>query len=523
MDACKPLTINQYGRVDVNDQMKTAVDGIFAGGDVVGNGTTVEAVNDGKTASWWIHKHVQGLFGQTVPETPLLPQFFTEVDQVDISIDVCGIKFPNPFGLASATPTTTAAMIKRAFEAGWGWAVTKTFGMDHDLPSNVSPRIVKGETSGLKFGPHQSSFLNIELISEKSASYWLKTIKELKQLYPKHIVVASIMSGFVQSDWQLLAKASEDAGADAIELNLSCPHGMGERGMGMACGQDPKLVHEICKWVRAATKLPFFAKLTPNITSMVKVAKAAKEGGADGVTAINTVSGLMGLTPNAIPWPAVGAAQKTTYGGVSGNAIRPMALKAVSQIARALPGYPIMGVGGIESAETTLQFIHVGAPIVQICSAVQNQDFTIVEDYITGLKALMYINANSKKYSNWIGQSPPAVVKDRKIDSVGLPKFGDYLVKRRELIQADVEKHGFLTEPINASVAPTLDSVAVPALKEFVGRALDRITKWNNLDPECKEEVVALVNDDMCINCGKCVMVCNDSGSFSFSFGSHIF
>ena len=130
-------------------------------------------------------------------------------------------------------------------------------------------------------------------------------------------------------------------------------------------GQDPELVREICSWVREVCPIPFFCKLTPNVTEIREIAIAAKEGGADGVTAINTVSGLMGLDPTGAPWPGVGKEKMTTYGGVSGNATRPMGLKAVSSIAKQLPGFPIMAAGGVESADTALQYIHCGAPVVQ--------------------------------------------------------------------------------------------------------------------------------------------------------------
>ena len=137
---------------------------------------------------------------------------------------MAGITFPNPFGLASATPCTSAAMIRRSFEAGWGFAVTKTFGLDRDIVTNVSPRIVRGTTSGHHYGPGQGAFLNIELISEKSCAYWCKAVTELKRDFPDKIVIASIMCGFKKEDWFELAQAAEKAGADALELNLSCPH-----------------------------------------------------------------------------------------------------------------------------------------------------------------------------------------------------------------------------------------------------------------------------------------------------------
>jgi len=295
--ALNPLTFRKDGCADINlesGQSKTAPY-IFCGGDLIGNGTTVEAVNDGKTASWNLHKYIQTQHGLPVSPIPQLPNFFTEIDNIDVSVDFAGIHFMNPFGLASATPTTSADMIRRAFEAGWGFAVTKTFSLEKDLVTNVSPRIVRGTTSGHHFGPGQGSFLNIELISEKTSAYWCTAVKELKHDFPKHVVIASIMCSFNKEDWVELARMAEASGADALELNLSCPHGMGERGMGLACGQDPEMVRNICTWVRAAIKIPFFAKLTPNVTEIKEIAKAAHQGGATGVTAINTISGLMGL------------------------------------------------------------------------------------------------------------------------------------------------------------------------------------------------------------------------------------
>ena len=214
------------------------------------------------------------------------------------------------------------------------------------------------------------------------------------------------MCSFVENDWKKLAILAEKAGADALELNLSCPHGMGERGMGLACGQDPELVRNICLWVREAVKIPFFAKLTPNVTDIADIARAAKEGKADGVTATNTVSGLMGLKADSTAWPSIGSKKETTYGGVSGNAIRPIALRAVSHIANQLPGFPILATGGIDSADAGLQFLYAGASALQVCSAVQNQDFTVIDDYITGLKTLLYLKSTDA-FNDWEGQAPP--------------------------------------------------------------------------------------------------------------------
>jgi dihydropyrimidine dehydrogenase (NADP+) len=146
------------------------------------------------------------------------------------------------------------------------------------MVTNISPRIVRGVTSGHNYGPGQGAFLNIELISEKCCDYWLQGIKELRQDFPTKVIIASIMCGYIKEDWVELAQKSEKAGAHALELNLSCPHGMGESGMGLACGQKPDLVYNISLWVKAAVKIPVFIKLTPNITEIVDIAKAAFDG-----------------------------------------------------------------------------------------------------------------------------------------------------------------------------------------------------------------------------------------------------
>uniref|UniRef100_A0A8C1MZL6 Dihydropyrimidine dehydrogenase [NADP(+)] n=1 Tax=Cyprinus carpio TaxID=7962 RepID=A0A8C1MZL6_CYPCA len=510
--ALEPVKLNGWGTPEVNSEtMQSSEPWVFAGGDIAGlANTTVESVNDGKQASWHIHKYIQSLHGNTVSTTPKLPLFHCAIDTVDISVEMCGIKFPNPFGLASAPPTTSAAMIRRAFEQGWGFALTKTFGLDKDLVTNVSPRIVRGTTSGHIFGPGQGSFLNIELISEKTAAYWCKSVAELKADFPKNIIIASIMCGYNQADWTELANMAEDSKADALELNLSCPHGMGERGMGLACGQDPELVRNICRWVRKATTIPFFAKLTPNVTNIVDIARAAYEGGADGVTATNTVSGLMALKADATPWPGIGRGARTTYGGVSGNAIRPIALRAVSAIAKALPGFPILATGGIDSAESGLQFLHAGASVLQVCSAVQNQDFTVIEDYCLGLKALLYLKSIEELH-DWDGQSPPTIRHQKgkpvpRVDEL-IGKVSISVAGRLRLI---LKNETLCVPQRNVPKKP------IPNVKDVIARALKHIGAYQELDNT--EQVQALIDPEMCVNCGKCYMTCNDSGYQAIKF-----
>lgn len=526
--AMAPVKLNRWGTPEINQEtMQTSEPWVFAGGDIAGMAnTSVESVNDGKQASWHIHKYIQSLHGHVVDSIPKLPLFYTAIDAVDISVEMAGIRFPNPFGLASAPPTTSTAMIRRAFEQGWGFALTKTFGLDKDLVTNVSPRIVRGTTSGHLFGPGQGSFLNIELISEKTAAYWCQGVAELKADFPENIVISSIMCSYNKADWTELAQMAEKAGPDALELNLSCPHGMGERGMGLACGQDPELVRNICRWVRQAVKIPFFAKLTPNVTNIVDIARAAYEGGADGVTATNTVSGLMGLKADSSPWPGIGKGKRTTYGGVSGNAIRPISLRAVSAIGRALPGFPILATGGIDSAESGLQFLHAGASVLQICSSVQNQDFTVIQDYCLGLKALLYLKSIEELW-NWDGQSPPTlrhqkgkpVPRVEELVGKSLPSFGPYLMEKTEAVAEYKRK---LKDANDNIVMDTNDARVfipkkpVPSVKDVIARALKHIGAYQELDN--KEQVQALIDEDMCINCGKCYMTCNDSGYQAIKF-----
>ncbi|XP_013169290.1 PREDICTED: dihydropyrimidine dehydrogenase [NADP(+)] [Papilio xuthus] len=532
-DAMSGVKLNRWGLPEVDSSTMQSVSNakVFIGGDLAGVAeTTVESVNDGKTAAWYMHCYLQDIPFDSPVE---LPKFHCPIDDVDLSVEVCGIKFENPFGLASAPPTTSSAMIRRAFQQGWGFAVTKTFGLDKDLVTNVSPRIVRGVTSGENYGPGQGSFLNIELISEKCEAYWCQSIAELKRDFPNKVVIASIMCSYNEQDWTELARKAEAAGSDALELNLSCPHGMGESGMGLACGQDPVLVKGISQWVRKAIKIPFFIKLTPNITDIVSIAMAAHEGGAYGVSAINTVSGLMSVTANATPWPAVGNTKSTTYGGVSGNATRPMGLRAVSAIANKLPGFPILGIGGIDSADSAFQFILCGAPVVQICSAVQNQDFTVVDDYITGLKALLYLR--SLGLDGWTGQSPPThkhqkgkPVQTLMDEGKVLGHFGPYKKKREELLKTIRQKSDLINGDANDcylnynNTNGISQDCEVPKIKDVLGEALPRIGPYKKLDNT--KQVVALIDDDMCINCGKCYMACADSGyqAIEFDPNSHI-
>jgi dihydropyrimidine dehydrogenase (NADP+) len=530
-----PLTFNKSNKFAFDERTMQAKDTpwVFLGGDCVGSTITVEAANDGKTASWHIHEYLQRIKNvnveitptkptkptttttTTTTTTPTMPMMHTAIDDVDISIVMAGTKFKNPFGLASAPPCTSGSMIRRAFEQGWGFAVTKTFCLDKDLITNVSPRIIRGSTSGNLYGPNMSSFMNIELITEKTLAYWMRVITELRRDFPDHPVIASIMAAYTREDWHELVERTLPSNPHMIELNLSCPHGMGERGMGQACGQNPEMVRNICKWVREAVgpTYPFFAKLTPSVTDIRSIAECAMEGGATGVTAINTVSSLQHLDSKGVPWPSVGADRLTTYGGMSGNAVRPMALKAISSIASSFPNFPIMGTGGCDSADATRQMIHAGASVVQICSSIQNEDLSVIQDYISGLKYHLY-SLSRPDLREWDDQTPPnahashAVLKEKN-----LPAFGVYELerrkKRKEIGRAPVE----IAADKNGRVAQDSE---VPSLASEIGKSLAHVSNFTDFD--ITKQVVAQVDSTTCINCGRCYLACSDSAYQAIHF-----
>jgi dihydropyrimidine dehydrogenase (NADP+) len=217
--------------------------------------------------------------------------------------EIIGLKMENPFGLASAPPTTSYPMIRRSFELGWGFAVTKTFCLDKDAVTNVSPRIYKVAGDSLKL---EASFGNIELITEKTCEYWINGAQEIKKDFPEKMLIGSIMCGYVKEDWINLTKQCNTAGFDALELNLSCPHGMNEKGMGRACGENPNTVREITQWVVQNTHLPVIIKITPNYGEAEALAQAALEGGAKAVTLTNTMPGLQDPLPSGEPIVGVG-------------------------------------------------------------------------------------------------------------------------------------------------------------------------------------------------------------------------
>jgi dihydropyrimidine dehydrogenase (NAD+) subunit PreA len=296
----------------------------------------------------------------------------------DLSVDFVGIKSPNPFWLASAPPTNMGSMIERAFDAGWGGAVWKTLG---EPIRNVSSRL-----GSIDLGPQRMIGLNnIELITDRPLEVNLREIRDCKRKYPKHAVVVSLMVESKREAWHDIAKQVEDTGADGVELNFGCPHGMSERGMGAAMGQVPDYTCMVTSWVKEATKLPVIVKLTPNVTDIKPPGRAAVKGGADALSLINTINSVVGVDLDTmIPYPNVNG--MAAHGGYCGPAVKPIALNMVSELARDPEiGIPISGIGGISTWRDAAEFLLLGASTVQVCTAVMHYGYRVVEDMIDGL------------------------------------------------------------------------------------------------------------------------------------------
>jgi dihydropyrimidine dehydrogenase (NAD+) subunit PreA len=299
----------------------------------------------------------------------------------DLSVNFAGIRSPNPFWLASAPPTNSGYQVMKAFDAGWGGAVWKTLGVPI---VNVSSRYGSVNYRDSRM----IGFNNIELISDRPLKDNLKEIEEVKKHFPDHPVIASLM---VQSreEWHQIVKDVENAGADGTELNFGCPHGMCERGMGSAVGQEPKVLKMIVEWVKEVAKKPVIVKLTPNITDITEPAMAAKRGGGDAISMINTIQSLVGVDiDHFVPYPIVDG--KSTNGGYCGPAVKPIALNMVKNCAQKSGiELPISGIGGIENWRDAVEFILLGASTVQVCTAVMHYGFGIIREMIPGLERYM--------------------------------------------------------------------------------------------------------------------------------------
>ncbi len=316
-----------------------------------------------------------------------------------LSTNCGGIKSPNPFWLASAPPANSGGQVQRAFDAGWGGAVWKTLGQPIQ---NVSSRFGGHNVRGVQ----AAGFNNIELITDRSLETNFKEIYDTKKKYPKHAIIVSLMVE-TKDEWKDIIKRSIDAGGDGLELNFGCPHGMCERGMGSAVGQEPKVNQEITSWAVEFSSIPVLVKLTPNVSDIVPHGLAAKRGGAHGVSLINTIKSIISVDIDKfVPEPRVGGL--STNGGYCGAAVKPIALHMVAALARDERfRLPISGIGGISNWRDAVEFLLLGSSSVQVCTEVMLRGYRVVEDMIQGLEEYMR-QKGFEKLDDMIGKAVPA-------------------------------------------------------------------------------------------------------------------
>ena len=305
----------------------------------------------------------------------------------DLRSNFVGIKSPNPFWLASAPPTDKEYNVVRAFKAGWGGVVWKTLGEDGPPVVNVN-----GPRYGAIHGADRRllGLNNIELITDRPLDVNLQEIKKVKREWKDRAVVVSLMVPCEEDAWKKILARVEETECDGVELNFGCPHGMSERGMGSAVGQVPEYIEMVARWCKQFTRMPVIVKLTPNITDIRKPARAAKTGGADAVSLINTINSITHVDLDSFsPMPSIDG--KGSHGGYCGPAVKPIALSMVSEIARdkATHGFPISAIGGISTWRDAAEFMAMGAGNAQVCTAAMTYGFRIVEEMKAGLSRWM--------------------------------------------------------------------------------------------------------------------------------------
>ncbi len=405
----------------------------------------------------------------------------------DLAIDFAGIQSPNPFWLASAPPTNSGDQVMRAFDHGWGGAVWKTLG---DPIVDTSSRF-----GAVHLGDQRMvGFNNIELITDRPLEVNLREIAEVKKKYPKHAVLVSLM---VESkkDWQDIIKATIDTGADGIELNFGCPHGMCERGMGSAVGQEPDVLKIVAGWAVEYSTIPVLVKLTPNIGDILEPGVAAVEAGAHGLSLINTIKSIVGVDlDRLVPYPVVGS--RSTNGGYCGPAVKPIALHMVAALARdPRITVPISGIGGIATWRDAAEFIALGATSVQVCTAAMHYGFRIVEDMIDGL-------------SNYLDEKGMKSVKELQGRAVpAYSEWGDLDLKYKVVARVDTQKcigcelcyvacRDTAVNCIHTAAEPLAAGHAAPGRDAAIAAS------------KARNAHVVWVDESECIGCNLCSHVC---------------
>ena len=418
----------------------------------------------------------------------------------DLTTNFAGIRCPNPFWLASGPPTNSGGQIMRAFDAGWGGAVWKTLG---DPIVNTSSRYSSVDWNGQRM----MGLNNIELITDRPLETNLREITEVKKRYPKHAVIASLMVDSKREVWHEFVKRTEDAGADGLELNFGCPHGMSERGMGAAVGQVPEYSCMITEWVKEVARTPVLVKLTPNITDIRAAARAAKLGGADALSAINTLSSITGIDLDTFtPRPNVGGL--SSHGGYCGPAVKPIALHMVQQIASdPQVGIPISGIGGIGGWREAAEFMLLGCGTVQVCTAAMHYGYRIVEDMLDGL-------------SNWMDEKGFRTIEDFR--GISVPKVTEW--KHLDLnykIVARIDRDLCIGCDLcyvacwdGAHQCIHLEGNPKPAAVEAASRARITTTPIAKLDSQQVKSYatpparIPRIDEEECVGCNLCWLVC---------------
>ena len=306
-----------------------------------------------------------------------------------LSTTVDGLKLPNPFVIGSGPPGTNLNVIAKAFQEGWGAVIAKTVSLDASKVVNVTPRYGKLHSSD---GKEVIGWENIELISDRPFKIWEDEFKKCKDMFPDRVLIASIMEEYRKEAWIEIIERCQACGMDGFELNFSCPHGLPERKMGAAMGENPDILREVVGWVMSAAKIPVWAKMTPNVTHIEDPTRAALKAGATGISAINTIRSVIGINLDTLrPEPRVEG--YTTPGGYSSRAVKPIALRMVMEVAQVIrhefPGRSLSGLGGIESGHDAAEFILLGSDTVQVCTGVMKFGYEHIKPMCDQLLSFM--------------------------------------------------------------------------------------------------------------------------------------
>src|SRR6476646_6190540 len=318
----------------------------------------------------------------------------------DLTTIVDGLKLPNPLVIASGPPGTNANVISKALDEGWGAVICKTISLDASKVVNVQPRYGRLRTAESN---EIIGWENIELISDRPFETWLDEFKQIKDEYPDRVLIASIMEEYRREAWIEIVERCQDVGVDAFECNFSCPHGLPERRMGSAMGENPEILKEVCGWVMSAAKVPVWAK----VTHIEDPSRAALAAGCQGISAINTIRSVIGVNLETLrPEPTVEG--YTTPGGYSCKAVLPIALRMCMEVAQLIksefPARSLSGIGGVESGRDAAQFILLGCDTVQVCTYVMKVGYRCVREMLDELAAFMDKH-NFKTLANFRGHS----------------------------------------------------------------------------------------------------------------------